>query len=73
VASAEAAWFRDPARGDLHLARAVPGVVDAGAPVDGIRDDYDGDPRPLGAGPDVGADEMRPSRTPGPPTNVRTL
>ena len=45
----------------------------AGAPVDGIRDDYDGDPRPLGAGPDVGAEEWRPSRTPGQPTNVRAL
>jgi hypothetical protein len=73
VRSAEAAWFRDPPRGDLHLVRAVPGVVDSGTPVDGLPDDYDGDPRPLGPGVDVGADEWRPSRAPGPPTNVRAL
>lgn len=70
--SAEPAWFRDALRGDLHLVRAVPGVVDAGTPLDGVAEDYDGDPRPVGAGVDIGADEWRPARAPGPPTNVRT-
>ncbi len=70
--SAEPGWFRDPDRGDLHLARAVPGVVDAGNAVDGIAEDYDGDARPIGPGVDIGADEWRPARVPGPPTNVRT-
>lgn len=72
LGSAQPGWFRDPARGDLHLARAVPDVVDAGTPADGVAEDYDGDARPIGAGVDIGADEWRPSRVPGPPTNVRT-
>ncbi len=72
LGSAESAWFRDPARADLHLLRAVPGVVDAATTLPELIDDFDGEPRPVGRGPDIGADEFAPPRTPGPPTNVRT-
>jgi hypothetical protein len=72
LVSAESAWFRDSARADLHLVRAVPGVVDAAETVPGVVDDFDGDPRPQGRGADIGADEHAPPRTPSPPANVRT-
>jgi len=45
-----------PWTGDLHLT-ATSGCVDAGTPLWAITDDIDDDPRPHGAGPDIGADE----------------
>jgi len=47
--------FVDPAGGDYHLgagSAALDGGVDAG-----VTTDIDGDPRPIGPAPDVGADE----------------
>ncbi len=41
---------------DYHLLSGSP-AIDAGAEV-GVRDDIDGHPRPLGAAPDIGADEF---------------
>jgi len=48
--------FRDAANRDFHL---VPGAaaIDAGSPADHPSNDIDGQPRPLGAAPDAGADE----------------
>jgi hypothetical protein len=48
--------FVDPARQDYHIRPESP-AVDAGRDV-GITRDVDGDPRPVGAAPDVGADEV---------------
>jgi hypothetical protein len=57
VATASRATFRLSASGDLRLAGPIPGVVDAGVAIPGLVDDIDGEPRPKGAGVDVGADE----------------
>jgi hypothetical protein len=57
VTHGEPDWFVSPGHGDLHLAFSVADVVDQGVFVSGLVDDFDGDPRPQGAGYDVGADE----------------
>ncbi|MBI5895966.1 MAG: right-handed parallel beta-helix repeat-containing protein, partial [Desulfobacterales bacterium] len=57
VTDAAAGWFLNPASGDLHLAQAVNAVVDAGETLDDVPDDVDGEPRPIGSGYDIGADE----------------
>ena len=52
--------FANPAGGDFHQLAGSP-TIDAGAAADLIGDtDIDGDPRTLGAAPDIGADEFRP-------------
>jgi hypothetical protein len=48
--------FVAPASWDYHLRPDSP-AVDAGLEV-GLEEDVDGDPRPLGARPDIGADEV---------------
>ena len=50
--------FLDPAGGNYHLRAGSP-AVDAGIAVGGLTWDIDGDPRPLGTGYDIGADEAR--------------
>ncbi len=59
VTSAEEAWFTDVATGDLHLASAVTGVVDAGQDLSVVTTDYDCESRTLDAGADIGADEYQ--------------
>lgn len=70
VTDAISAWFVQASTGNLRLASAVPSVVDRGAPVAGLTDDFDGAPRPVGAGYDIGAHEYgsapEPSPTPAP-------
>lgn len=69
---AVASWFVNPAAGDLHLSRAVSGVVDAGQTIPGLVDDFDGQSRPQGAAIDIGADEyIAAAVVPKPPTNVQ--
>ncbi len=46
--------------GDLHIQTASPNV-NAGTTIAGITDDIDGQTRPNGANPDIGADEFYPS------------
>ena len=57
ITTAQSSWFISVPTGDLHLAFAVPTVVDAGIAITGLTHDFDGDPRPQGAGFDIGADE----------------
>ncbi|HEU0029689.1 MAG TPA: right-handed parallel beta-helix repeat-containing protein [Kofleriaceae bacterium] len=49
--------FDNPETG-FHLVADSPGV-DAADPASAVRDDFDGDDRPAGAAPDIGADELR--------------
>ncbi|MCX6877696.1 MAG: hypothetical protein NTW21_28380 [Verrucomicrobia bacterium] len=58
LTTAQPAWFRAPATGDLHFASRIPGVVDQGRTIDTLTADLDGEPRPQGAGFDIGADEF---------------
>ena len=48
----------DPANGDFHLSHDSP-CIDAGDPVNYPETDFEGDPRPIGPAPDIGADEYR--------------
>lgn len=58
VSNAQAGWFVNANGGDLHLSRTdIAGVVDGGIDAD-VGNDYDGGSRPIGGGPDVGADEV---------------
>jgi parallel beta-helix repeat protein len=49
--------FTNPAGDDFHLQASSP-CIDAGTDA-GVISDIDGDPRPVGAGYDIGADECR--------------
>ena len=49
--------FVAPASGDLHLKTAVPEIVGRAQAVPDAPHDIDGQDRPQGAGPDIGADE----------------
>jgi hypothetical protein len=50
-------WFVDATGGDLHLVSKIPVVVDQAGSLSGVSDDFDGDARPIGLAPDIGADE----------------
>ncbi|MBN2369140.1 MAG: hypothetical protein JXO72_01490 [Vicinamibacteria bacterium] len=57
VAGAQSEWFSDPTSGDLHLAASATEAVDQATVDARATEDFDGDPRPIGAAADVGADE----------------
>jgi len=57
LTTAETAWFVDAAQADLHLIEARGEVVDQGRIIAGLTEDFDRQPRPQGAGIDLGADE----------------
>jgi hypothetical protein len=59
VTSVQPAWFVDHANGNLHLKETASSLIDQAGAVAGLTDDLDGDPRPVGAANDVGADEFR--------------
>lgn len=50
--------FVNPGGADFHLQAGSP-AIDSGSPADVAASDFDGDPRPWGAAPDIGADEYR--------------
>jgi hypothetical protein len=58
VTDAQPGWFVDAAIGDLHLAASAAGAIDQAQPHPDVTQDYDGAPRPHGAAPDIGADEL---------------
>jgi len=55
--TATADWFVDPLNGDLHLTALATPAIDAAAVLADVPADIDGDSRPSGDYPDVGADE----------------
>ena len=57
VTNAEASWFADAGTGDLHLRETATEAIDQATSLDDVSDDYDGETRPHGPAPDVGADE----------------
>lgn len=57
VETATPAWFVDQPAADLHLTAGAVGALDAGVPLPEVVDDFDGEARPVGGAPDVGADE----------------
>ena len=57
VTSAQASWFVDAAAGDLHLNSSATAAIDRATTLVDVSDDYDGDARPIGPAPDIGADE----------------
>jgi hypothetical protein len=70
ITNASATWFVNAGAGDLHLNETAAPALDRAAPSTDAAVDYDGEIRPAGAGPDVGADELSAS-LPSPPTNLR--
>jgi hypothetical protein len=58
-------WFLNPVVGDLHLAgQGNENVVNRGMALPGLTDDFDGEPRPLGSGIEIGADEIAAGSSP---------
>ncbi len=57
LTNAESHWFVRAASGDLHLQGIASAAIDRAASLAGVTDDFDGDARPIGPAPDVGADE----------------
>lgn len=60
VTSAQSYWFQAAKEGDLHLSSAeITAITNKGTPINGLTDDYDGNPRSSGIGTiDIGADEF---------------
>jgi hypothetical protein len=57
ITTAQASWFVDPEAADLHLRSTANAAIDRADSMAEVADDFDGDTRPVGAAPDVGADE----------------
>jgi len=57
VTSAGTDWFVDAAAGGLHLRTTATAAIDQAESLADVTDDFDGDARPVGSAPDVGADE----------------
>jgi hypothetical protein len=57
LTTAQSDWFEDAAGGDLHLRSTAINAIDQATLVADVSDDFDGDPRPIGFAPDIGADE----------------
>jgi hypothetical protein len=57
LTNAQSGWFVNTAVGDLHLAATAVAAIDQALPLPQVTDDFDGDGRPTGPAPDIGADE----------------
>jgi hypothetical protein len=72
VGGAQPSWFADFAAGDLHLAEtATPAIDRAVGPF--AANDYDHQPRPIGAAAEVGADEFSLEEPPPPPPSAPAI
>jgi hypothetical protein len=58
ITNAQNDWFVDAVSGDLHLVSGAISAIDSAATLSGVPDDFDGDSRPQGDAPDIGADEF---------------
>ncbi len=58
VQNAPMSLFVDGANGNLHLVSTAVSVIEQATTLTAVTDDVDGDPRPYGAAPDIGADEL---------------
>jgi len=58
ITTAASDWLTDVVSGDLHLRSKRSGVTDAALTLPELTDDFDGGQRPVGSGPDIGADEF---------------
>lgn len=58
LSTANASWFVDSPSGDLHLSPGVSIAIDQAVALGEVPDDFDGQLRPFGAAPDIGADEL---------------
>lgn len=54
---AQAGWFQGAITGNLHLAPGTTAAIDQATSLTDVTDDYDGELRPAGPAPDIGADE----------------
>ena len=59
LTNAQSSWFVDAVSGNLHLSASAASAIDGAATLSVVPDDFDGDSRPRGDAPDVGADEFR--------------
>ena len=66
-----ASVFTNPGIGDLHVRASAAMVIDQAPSLPAVNGDIDGNPRPQGAGYEIGADEYLPL-PPGAPRNLRT-
>lgn len=57
ITTAKQNWFIDVSSGNLHLTDQAIDAIDKAIPVQYIYDDFDGQKRPIGKAPDIGADE----------------
>jgi hypothetical protein len=75
VNSATSSLFVDAPSGNLHLRDTATAAIDRAQMVSNATLDWDGQSRPLGAAPDVGADEFSGTQSslPAAPTNVRVV
>jgi hypothetical protein len=64
LTSAQTSWFVDPANADLHLLSTVTKAIDQANSLTNITDDFDGEVRPFGRAPDIGADEYNTATNP---------
>ena len=60
LTSAEQSWFVDPSSEDLHLVASATQAINQAISTPQVNDDFDGQTRPVGPDPDIGADEFIP-------------
>ncbi|SEA45166.1 hypothetical protein SAMN05660420_02106 [Desulfuromusa kysingii] len=67
VENAQSLWFNSTETGDLHLSSSVATVTGRGTTIEGLIDDFDGEPR--SGSIDIGADQLNQNILP--PPNVK--